>query len=279
MTNVADLLTKACWMDQYLRIGGGSYLGMVDIVFCGISFILVIACITFLAGCFILAGTMDYAVLPVMLMAYFAWCSFLLKGVCMGRIDSLETELGTTKKIMGGAILTLVLINKLENTPWNPDQLAVPSENCEDAKSTPVIDFYSPHSRARDSCWFHTMRLEFHHLQITAEKVLPFPVKVSTDHIPIDGLVCIHIRSINDLFLISDEDAQIGYLGVAADLTDDEVLLNSLSGLEMEDCPPGNIYIQFIISRTAGRKSTCLPTWKPVLPQLIREDMLLCDDG
>ncbi|GKC21308.1 hypothetical protein Tco_1023458 [Tanacetum coccineum] len=27
---------------------------------------------------------------------------------CMGRIDSLETELGTSKKIMGGAILTLV---------------------------------------------------------------------------------------------------------------------------------------------------------------------------
>ncbi|GKF83434.1 hypothetical protein Tco_0245090, partial [Tanacetum coccineum] len=27
---------------------------------------------------------------------------------CMGRIDSLETELGSTKKLMGGAILTLV---------------------------------------------------------------------------------------------------------------------------------------------------------------------------
>ncbi|GJW76902.1 hypothetical protein Tco_0138584 [Tanacetum coccineum] len=34
---------------------------------------------------------------------------------CMGRIDSLETELGTTKKIMGGAILTLVSrVKKLE---------------------------------------------------------------------------------------------------------------------------------------------------------------------
>ncbi|GKD14762.1 hypothetical protein Tco_1199169, partial [Tanacetum coccineum] len=36
---------------------------------------------------------------------------------CMGRIDSLETELGTTKKIMGGAILTLVSrVKKLEKT-------------------------------------------------------------------------------------------------------------------------------------------------------------------
>ncbi|GJQ91533.1 hypothetical protein Tco_0002672 [Tanacetum coccineum] len=36
---------------------------------------------------------------------------------CMGRLDSLETELGTTKKIMGGAILTLVSrVKKLEKT-------------------------------------------------------------------------------------------------------------------------------------------------------------------
>ncbi|GJU73026.1 hypothetical protein Tco_1264431 [Tanacetum coccineum] len=36
---------------------------------------------------------------------------------CMGRIDSLETELGTSKKIMGGAILTLVSrVKKLERT-------------------------------------------------------------------------------------------------------------------------------------------------------------------
>ncbi|GJS54632.1 hypothetical protein Tco_0627994 [Tanacetum coccineum] len=36
---------------------------------------------------------------------------------CMGRIDSLEAELGTTKKIMGGAILTLVSrVKKLEKT-------------------------------------------------------------------------------------------------------------------------------------------------------------------
>ncbi|GJT34924.1 putative ribonuclease H-like domain-containing protein [Tanacetum coccineum] len=38
-------------------------------------------------------------------------------SVCNGRIDSLETELGTTKKIMGGAILTLVSrVKKLEKT-------------------------------------------------------------------------------------------------------------------------------------------------------------------
>ncbi|GJR71806.1 putative ribonuclease H-like domain-containing protein [Tanacetum coccineum] len=36
---------------------------------------------------------------------------------CMGRIDSLETELGNSKKIMGGAILTLVSrVKKLERT-------------------------------------------------------------------------------------------------------------------------------------------------------------------
>ncbi|GJR94942.1 hypothetical protein Tco_0267116, partial [Tanacetum coccineum] len=36
---------------------------------------------------------------------------------CIGRIDSLETELGTSKKIMGGAILTLVSrVKKLERT-------------------------------------------------------------------------------------------------------------------------------------------------------------------
>ncbi|GJZ61852.1 hypothetical protein Tco_0617989, partial [Tanacetum coccineum] len=36
---------------------------------------------------------------------------------CMGRIDSLETELGTSKKIIGGAILTLVSrVKKLERT-------------------------------------------------------------------------------------------------------------------------------------------------------------------
>ncbi|GKA82301.1 hypothetical protein Tco_0789049 [Tanacetum coccineum] len=36
---------------------------------------------------------------------------------CMGRIDSLETELGTSKKVMGGAILTLVSrVKKLEKT-------------------------------------------------------------------------------------------------------------------------------------------------------------------
>ncbi|GJS70654.1 hypothetical protein Tco_0703495 [Tanacetum coccineum] len=44
---------------------------------------------------------------------------------CMGRIDSLETELGTSKKIMGGAILTLVSRSGLKIKP------AVPSEDTE----------------------------------------------------------------------------------------------------------------------------------------------------
>ncbi|GKD52649.1 hypothetical protein Tco_1281625, partial [Tanacetum coccineum] len=41
----------------------------------------------------------------------------ILTLVCMGRINSLETELGTSKKVMGGAILTLVSrVKKLERT-------------------------------------------------------------------------------------------------------------------------------------------------------------------
>ncbi|GKB04693.1 hypothetical protein Tco_0832888, partial [Tanacetum coccineum] len=95
---------------------------------------------------------------------------------CMGRIDSLETELGTTKKIMGGAILTLVSrVKKLEKTvkqlrttrlvgdapaaegdvdiqddvdidglsrmasaALGPDQTAVPSENVEEREEEEV---------------------------------------------------------------------------------------------------------------------------------------------
>ncbi|GJR26280.1 hypothetical protein Tco_1102512 [Tanacetum coccineum] len=62
---------------------------------------------------------------------------------CMGRIDSLETELGTSKKIMGGAILTLVSrVKKLERTvkqlrtarlPGH-DQATVPSEDIEETR-------------------------------------------------------------------------------------------------------------------------------------------------
>ncbi|GJV01871.1 hypothetical protein Tco_1335440 [Tanacetum coccineum] len=59
---------------------------------------------------------------------------------CMGRIDSLETELGTTKKIMGGAILTLVSRDDVDIDAYHvwhlhalgPIQTAVPSENVED---------------------------------------------------------------------------------------------------------------------------------------------------
>ncbi|GJZ13619.1 hypothetical protein Tco_0548849 [Tanacetum coccineum] len=70
---------------------------------------------------------------------------------CMGRINSLETELGTSKKIMGGAILTLVsrvknrseTVNSLGQhvggiTVWHlslgHDQAAVPSEDMEERK-------------------------------------------------------------------------------------------------------------------------------------------------
>ncbi|GJT59706.1 hypothetical protein Tco_1003239 [Tanacetum coccineum] len=51
------------------------------------------------------------------------------------------------------------------------------------------------------------------------------PSNVSTDHIPIDGLFVSTSGGINDFFLDSDEDAQIGMSRVAADPdSDDEVL-------------------------------------------------------
>ncbi|GKA12971.1 hypothetical protein Tco_0692517 [Tanacetum coccineum] len=108
---------------------------------------------------------------------------------CMGRIDSLETELGTTKKIMGGAILTLVSrVKKLEKTvkqlrttrlvgdvpasegdvdiqddvdldglsrmasaALGPDQTAVPSENVEEREEeeVPLRRKRSAYRRAR----------------------------------------------------------------------------------------------------------------------------------
>ncbi|GJV53231.1 hypothetical protein Tco_1448972 [Tanacetum coccineum] len=108
---------------------------------------------------------------------------------CMGRIDSLETELGTTKKTMGGAILTLVSrVKKLEKTvkqlrttrlvgdvpasegdvdiqddvdidglsrmasaALGPDQTAVPSENVEEREEeeVPLRRKRSAYRRAR----------------------------------------------------------------------------------------------------------------------------------
>ncbi|GJU92992.1 hypothetical protein Tco_1317748 [Tanacetum coccineum] len=75
----------------------------------------------FSAGC-----TMDYPagkllILPKILCSCCLHGGLLLAASlcchCMGRIDSLETELGTSKKIMGGAILTLVSrVKKLERT-------------------------------------------------------------------------------------------------------------------------------------------------------------------
>ncbi|GKA35516.1 hypothetical protein Tco_0722007, partial [Tanacetum coccineum] len=55
------------------------------------------------------------------------------------------------------------------------------------------------------------------------------PSNVSTDHIPIDGLFVSTSGGINDFFLDSDEDAQIGMSRVAADPdSDDEVLAEIL---------------------------------------------------
>ncbi|GJY50785.1 hypothetical protein Tco_0441632 [Tanacetum coccineum] len=81
---------------------------------------------------------------------------------CIGRIDSLETELGSTKKIMRGAILTLVSrVKKLEKTvkqlrttrlvALGPDQTAVPSENVEEREEeeVPLRRKRSAYRRAR----------------------------------------------------------------------------------------------------------------------------------
>ncbi|GJT45516.1 hypothetical protein Tco_0954231 [Tanacetum coccineum] len=79
---------------------------------------------------------------------------------CMGRIDSLETELGTSKKIMGGAILTLVSrspatewdvgnirmmldlegLSRMASEALGHDQAAVPSEDMMNART----EFHTP---------------------------------------------------------------------------------------------------------------------------------------
>ncbi|GJX32226.1 hypothetical protein Tco_0242081, partial [Tanacetum coccineum] len=62
---------------------------------------------------------------------------------CMGRIDSLETELGTSKKIMGGAILTLDDVDleglsRMASEALGHDQPAVPSEHMEEREEEEV---------------------------------------------------------------------------------------------------------------------------------------------
>ncbi|GJY05892.1 putative ribonuclease H-like domain-containing protein [Tanacetum coccineum] len=96
---------------------------------------------------------------------------------CMGRIDSLETELGTSKKIMGGAILTLVSrVKKLERTvkqlpglsrmaseALGHDQATVPSEDIEERaeEEVPLRRKRSVHRRARTE--FYTQAFaQFH---------------------------------------------------------------------------------------------------------------------
>ncbi|GKD50302.1 hypothetical protein Tco_1279278 [Tanacetum coccineum] len=65
---------------------------------------------------------------------------------CMGRIDSLETKLGTLNKIIGGAILTLVSrddldldgLSRMTSAALGHDQPAVPSEDVEERKEEEV---------------------------------------------------------------------------------------------------------------------------------------------
>ncbi|GKB51478.1 hypothetical protein Tco_0902231, partial [Tanacetum coccineum] len=94
------------------------------------------------------------------------------------------------------------------------------------AFGTPVTDSTVPTPAAMDSAGSH------HEIGIS-----PFadsadsssPSNVSTDHIPIDGLFVSTSGGINDFFLDSDEDAQIGMSRVAADPdSDDEVLAEIL---------------------------------------------------
>ncbi|GJS44449.1 hypothetical protein Tco_0569492 [Tanacetum coccineum] len=74
---------------------------------------------------------------------------------CMGRIDSLETELGTTKKIMGDAILTLVSRDDVDLDGLHygncslvrPDQTAVPSADVE----PPMLIWYPAEFLAEDA--------------------------------------------------------------------------------------------------------------------------------
>ncbi|GJR92772.1 hypothetical protein Tco_0264946, partial [Tanacetum coccineum] len=126
---------------------------------------------------------------------------------CMGRIDSLETELGTSKKIMGGAILTLVSrVKKLERTvkqlrtarlvgdapategdvdiqddvdleglsrmaseALGHDQAAVPSEAMEEREEeeVPLRRKRSVYRRARTE--FHTPAFEQFHTPLSAD--------------------------------------------------------------------------------------------------------------
>ncbi|GJS48029.1 hypothetical protein Tco_0598150 [Tanacetum coccineum] len=106
---------------------------------------------------------------------------------CMGRIDSLETELGTSKKIMGGAILTLVSrVKKLERTDdvdleglsrmaseaLGHDPPAVPSEDIKEREEeeVPLRRKRSAHRRARTE--FHTSAFAQFHAPLSTD-VLP----------------------------------------------------------------------------------------------------------
>ncbi|GKC32366.1 hypothetical protein Tco_1039660 [Tanacetum coccineum] len=138
---------------------------------------------------------------------------------CMGRIDSLETELGTSKKIMGGAILTLVSrVKKLERTvkqlrtarlvgdapategdvdiqddvdleglsrmaseALGHDQAAVPSEDMEEREEeeVPLRRKRSVYRRARTE--FHTPAFAQFQTPLSADVLSPAAVSESAD--------------------------------------------------------------------------------------------------
>ncbi|GJR80719.1 hypothetical protein Tco_0151504 [Tanacetum coccineum] len=90
---------------------------------------------------------------------------------CLGRIDSLETELGTSKKIMGGAILTLGL-SRMASEALGHDQPVVPSEDIEEREEeeVPLRRKRSAHRRARTE--FHTSAFAQFHAPLSTD-VLP----------------------------------------------------------------------------------------------------------
>ncbi|GJY10347.1 hypothetical protein Tco_0378532 [Tanacetum coccineum] len=113
-----------------------------------------------------------------------------LDMVIWGRIDSLETELGTSKKIMGGAILTLVSrVKKLERTDYSSyaskalghDQAVVPSVDMEEREEeeVPLRRKRSVYRRARTE--FHTPAFAQFQTPLSAAVLSPAAVSESAD--------------------------------------------------------------------------------------------------
>ncbi|GKA57570.1 hypothetical protein Tco_0756758 [Tanacetum coccineum] len=118
------------------------------------------------------------------------------------------------------------------------------------------------------------------------------PSNVSTDHIPIDGLFVSTSGGLNDFFMDSDEDAQIGMSRVAADPdSDDEVLAEILfwgkyiSGAGLSGLWTNSLMLR-LLSTVKDKHFQIMPLLLPsrrkyftylkqLLPHVYREDILL----